>query len=216
MFDIDAWTAEFCEKLDQTFGNRVLFVGLQGSFKRGEATENSDIDMVVILDVLRSDDMRVYRRLVRTMPFSEKACGFVCGRAVFEKWPRFDVLQLYFDTKPLKGDLNAFVAPFEEKEIREAVVFGASALYHAAVHSLIFDADLSASAAALRKAAFFVMRAKHYADTGVWPETKTAALREADERERAFLSSDASPETALNALTEWSGRLIAQSRGKSL
>lgn len=216
MFNIDAWTAEFCEKLDQTFGDRVLFIGLQGSFKRGEATENSDIDIVVILDDLHSEDIRVCGKLVRTMPFADKACGFICGRGVFEKWPRCDVLHLYFDTKPLKGDLSTFVAPFEEREIQEALVFGASALYHGAVHALAFESDLSASASVLRKAAFFTVRVAHYAKTGIWLETKTAALREANETERAFLDPNASPETALNALVEWSGEMLSQFRGRSL
>ena len=41
---------EFLQALDRAFGERVWFVGLQGSYGRGEATETSDIDVVVILD----------------------------------------------------------------------------------------------------------------------------------------------------------------------
>ena len=42
----------FLQALNETFRDRVWFVGLQGSFARGEATETSDIDVVVILDVI--------------------------------------------------------------------------------------------------------------------------------------------------------------------
>ncbi|MBQ4547215.1 MAG: nucleotidyltransferase domain-containing protein, partial [Oscillospiraceae bacterium] len=50
MIDITAWMNDFLLKLNKIFANRVWFVGLQGSYGRGEATETSDIDIVVILD----------------------------------------------------------------------------------------------------------------------------------------------------------------------
>ena len=52
MIDISVWTKNFLQTLNETFGNRVWFVGLQGSYGRGEAHDASDIDIVVILDRL--------------------------------------------------------------------------------------------------------------------------------------------------------------------
>ena len=52
MIDIRAWMDKFLEALNDTFKDRVWFVGLQGSYGRGEATETSDIDVVVIIDEL--------------------------------------------------------------------------------------------------------------------------------------------------------------------
>ena len=46
MIDITAWMQNFLQILNETFANRVWFVGLQGSYGRGEATETSDIDIV--------------------------------------------------------------------------------------------------------------------------------------------------------------------------
>ena len=43
MIDITAWMQNFSQTLNETFGNRVWFVGLQGSYGRGEAIETSDI-----------------------------------------------------------------------------------------------------------------------------------------------------------------------------
>ena len=48
MIDINFWMGAFLQKLNIVFANRVWFVGLQGSYGRGEATETSDIDVVVI------------------------------------------------------------------------------------------------------------------------------------------------------------------------
>ena len=50
MIDITAWMEDFLQALNETFANRVWFVGLQGSYGRGEAGDKSDIDVVVILN----------------------------------------------------------------------------------------------------------------------------------------------------------------------
>ena len=80
MTDHRAWAKMLAEKALARFGARVWFMGLQGSVRRGAATESSDIDFVLILDRLDTADLSAYRELVRSMPDSEKACGFVSGR----------------------------------------------------------------------------------------------------------------------------------------
>ena len=52
MIDITTWMQNFLQTLNKTFENRVWFVGLQGSFGRGEATETSDIDFVTMSETL--------------------------------------------------------------------------------------------------------------------------------------------------------------------
>ena len=81
MVNIDAWMQRFVDALDETFGPRVWFVGLQGSYGRGEATETSDIDTVVILDRLSPADLRRYRAmldaLLASKPVQELQRGIV-------------------------------------------------------------------------------------------------------------------------------------------
>ena len=55
MIDIEPWLARFDRLLRETFGDRIQFAGLQGSYARGEATESSDIDLVVLLDALTAE-----------------------------------------------------------------------------------------------------------------------------------------------------------------
>ena len=50
MIEITEFIKKYMAALDLVFPGRVWFAGLQGSYGRGEATEASDIDMVVILD----------------------------------------------------------------------------------------------------------------------------------------------------------------------
>ena len=47
--DIDAFMESFKEDLLRLFGDDLLFLGLQGSWARGEAKGTSDIDPVMIL-----------------------------------------------------------------------------------------------------------------------------------------------------------------------
>ena len=68
MIDISVWMQDFLQTLNATFANRVLFVGLQGSYGRGEATETSDIDIVVILDELSASDIQKYNTMLDALP----------------------------------------------------------------------------------------------------------------------------------------------------
>ena len=52
MVSITPWMEEFTAAVRAAFGERVYCIGLQGSYVRGEAGPDSDIDVVVILDQL--------------------------------------------------------------------------------------------------------------------------------------------------------------------
>ena len=88
MVDIEKWLKEALEKLKEQFNERLMFVGLQGSYARGEATEESDIDIVVVLNELSISDLQAYRKIVQDLPYPEKACGFVSGRDEIANWPK--------------------------------------------------------------------------------------------------------------------------------
>ena len=45
-FNIDNYMENLISRCKEAFGNRLVYVGLQGSYLRGEATENSDIDVM--------------------------------------------------------------------------------------------------------------------------------------------------------------------------
>ena len=55
------WTKNWIEKYKDIvvdeFGDRVKFVGIQGSRARNEARETSDIDVVMILDKMEFEDL---------------------------------------------------------------------------------------------------------------------------------------------------------------
>ena len=81
MLDAKAYMDELIDRLQRQFGDRLVYVGLQGSYMRGEATETSDIDPMVVLRDVSAADLRAYRAMVEAMPSPELACGFLCGQA---------------------------------------------------------------------------------------------------------------------------------------
>lgn len=181
--DAFAWAEEAKEKLQAEFGNRLHFVGLQGSRARGEAREGSDIDLVVLLDRVDADDLARYCTVVQSMPQSELACGFVGSERALAAWPRHELFQFYHDTHALFGGLPD-VEAFTKADALDAARIGASGIYHAACHASVFDGDAADGVLEqLFKGAFFTLQALQFARTGTYPRTKAelAAQLEGDE-----------------------------------
>lgn len=186
-FDIKVWLSEISSKIQTVFGSRVLFIGYHGSYCRHEATESSDVDMVVILDKVMLDDLKNYQALVAAMPYSEKACGFIAGREELKAWPKADMFQLAFETKSIFGNLHNLITPLSKEDVAAAVKIGAGNIYHAACHSFLYDKDLRCSLAVLYKMAFFVLQAKYYQKNGQYIPTKKELLFLLSGRDREIL-----------------------------
>ena len=183
--NVDAikWAETAAERLEQEFGDRLSFVGIQGSRARGEARTDSDIDLVVLLDSVGADDLERYRSIVRNMPECDLACGFVGSAAVLASWPRRELFQFYNDTKSIRGDLPA-IDPFGRGDAVEAARSGASGIYHAACHAYVFEGEGGDDVlGALFKGAFFALQALHFARTGEYLGTKAdlAAVLDVDD-----------------------------------
>ena len=168
MIDIQRWMEQYCRNVRKMFGARVRFVGLQGSFARGQAREGSDIDAVLILDVFTMEDLCAYRRFLDAMPHRARTCGFVCGVEELQGWSRADLFQLYYDTRAWYGSLEEMIPPFTREEAREAARMGAGNLYHGCCHSMLHGVP-EKSFPSMCKAAYFVLQAVCFARTGTYP-----------------------------------------------
>ncbi len=121
MIDINAWMQKFSQKLNETFSNRAWFVGLQGSFSRGEATDTSDIDVVVILDELSAMDIQTYNEMLDTLPHRERICGFLSEKKEIMNWEPSDLFQFCHDTTPIKGSLDSVMAIVDDSAVNRAI-----------------------------------------------------------------------------------------------
>lgn len=171
MIDIEAWIKEFTNKAEETFSDRVWFIGLQGSYARGEATDTSDIDVVFILDELRANDLKIYSDMLDTLPNRELVCGFVSGKAELYGWEASDLFQFYHDTTPIKGSLDGLLEKIDKQAVKRAVRIGACNIYHACVHNFVHEksADILRS---LYKSAVFVLQAVWFFETGKYIKSK--------------------------------------------
>ena len=70
MMEIENWMKQYCGAVRAAFGDRVRYIGLQGSRGRGEAGPDSDIDVVCILDSCSLQDLETYRPAVRSQRVS--------------------------------------------------------------------------------------------------------------------------------------------------
>ena len=139
MLDINVWIQNFLQTLNNTFGARVWFVGLQGSYGRGEATENSDIDIVVILDELSASDIKTYNAMLDSFSHRELICGFLSGKDDLMNWESSDLFQFCHDTAPIKGSLDEVMALINESAVDRAIKIGACNIYHGCVHNMLHE-----------------------------------------------------------------------------
>ena len=165
MIDITVWMQNFLQSLNKTFPNRVWFVGLQGSYGRGEATNTSDIDVVVILDELSALDIKTYNNMLNTLPHRELICGFLSGKDEILNWEPSDLFQFCNDTTPVKGNLDEVLAIVDKSDVDRAIKIGVCNIYHGCVHNMLHEKSEDILKG-LYKSAAFVIQAITFKQTG--------------------------------------------------
>ena len=167
MLDIKTWMEAYLQAVRAAFGDRVQYIGLQGSRGRGEAGPDSDIDVVCILDTCSLEDLETYRAAVEPLPERDKLCGFVSGAAELAAWDRADLFQFRHDTTDWYGRLADLLPPEREEDVRRALHTGACGLYHLCCHNFLHVRSRAAVAEAY-KSAGFLLQAKVYLEQGVY------------------------------------------------
>ena len=165
MIDIKSWLNMFLVALNDTFGDRVWFVGLQGSYARGEATATSDIDVVVILDELSVSDISNYNEMLDNMPHRELICGFLSGKEELLNWEPSDLFQFCNDTSPIKGSLDEVLALIDESAVNRAIKSGVCNIYHGCIHNMLHEKSEDILRA-LYKSASFIVQAIAFKQSG--------------------------------------------------
>ena len=218
MIDINGWMNDFLQKLNEAFANRVWFVGLQGSYGRGEATETSDIDVVVILDELSVSDIQTYQDMLDTLPHRELICGFVSGKDEIMNWEPSDLFQFYHDTTPIIGSLDDLLPLIDDVAIERAIKMGAGNIYHGCVHNMLHEKN-EEILKGLYKAASFVVQAIVFKQTGNYIKHQSRLPQVASVEEQmiteTFLKYKNGEAVDFNAasqiLFEWSKKWIKNS-----
>jgi hypothetical protein len=223
-FEIEQWLKRLTEQLENTFGRRLLYVGLGGSFARGEATEESDIDVNIVLDRLNAEDLIVYRKLIGRMPEHERSCGFICGKKEMEAWPRHELFQFMQGSVVIHGTLKGIVAPPTREEIRENILNTSSLIYHEACHRYIFSEDPSGEAQMLKpayKLAFFILQEYIFLMEDAYFPTKRELQARLEGEDKTMIETlmnwesyegarKAAPDKCFFELAGWAGNMMTR------
>ena len=188
MIYITAWMQNFLQTLDETFGERVWFVGLQGSYGRGEATETSDIDVVVILDELSAMDIQTYNTMLDTLLHRELICGFLSGKKEIMNWEPSDLFQFCHDTTPIKGNLDEVMAVIDGNAVNRAIKIGACNIFHGCVHNMLYEKSDDVLRG-LYKSASFVVQAIAFKQTGNYISHQKELLQVVSSDERVIVET---------------------------
>ena len=188
MINIEKWIDAFIIKLNEIFGNRVWFIGLQGSYGRGEASETSDIDVVVILDQLSTSDIQVYNAMLDTLPHRELVCGFLSGKEQILNWEPSDLFQFYYDTTPIKGSIDELLAAIDETAVNRAIKIGVCNIYHGCVHNMLHEKSEDILRG-LYKAASFVVQAIAFKQAGKYIKHQRDLLSVVSPDERTIIET---------------------------
>ncbi|MBQ4424172.1 MAG: GNAT family N-acetyltransferase [Lachnospiraceae bacterium] len=210
MFDLDKYLADLILNCRSAFGKRLLYMGLQGSWLRGEAHENSDIDIMVILDRFSVRDMDTYRGILKEIGFFERSCGFICGKDEMKRWNPLEVCQLRHTTKDLVGDLADYLPPATREDEINYVKLSLGNLYHELCHRYI-HADRDKNASRFRntcKTVFYLIQNLHFLENGHFILTKKELKEAVSAEDRRVLELAELPDgfdfdQAFSALFAW-------------
>lgn len=214
-FSINKWLNTYTAQIKNTFGSRVEFIGIQGSYARGEADKNSDIDAVLLLDHFSYEDLKIYENLISALDYREKICGFISGIDEIKNWDRADLFQFYYDTKPLYGSIDWVGSLIDKADVKRTIHRDACTIYHMCVHNAVHEKsdDILRS---ILKASVYLIREKYFYSCGTYIRKAAELVTLADDEDKKILClylenrSMLSLDTASEIIMNWSGRIIKE------
>lgn len=213
MVRIEEYVATLTDMLKDAFGERLMYIGLQGSYLRHEETENSDIDIMAVIDGLSVEDLETYQKALVSIGNFDKSCGFICGKADLEHWNPLEICHLLNATRDYYGELKKLVPAYTVEDERNYVKLSLNNLYHEICHRYIHTdrANNIAKLPMSYKSVFYILQHLHYLCSGHFAATKQKLLECVQGEDRAVLEwsmslpnqSDYDFDRAFYALFHW-------------
>lgn len=196
MVDITEYMDDLTQRLRESFDKRLCYVGLQGSYLRGEAHEKSDVDAMVILDDLSPEDMDAYREILIALGHYDLSCGFICGKEEMKNWNSLELCHLLYTTKDWFGCLSEFIGTYGKEDVRQYTKMSLNNLYHFLCHSYIHSgkAQTFENLPGMYKGSFFMLQSLQYLKSGAYAQTKQELLTLLNGVDREVLEKSLTPE----------------------
>ena len=186
---IDEYLDELIAALKDAFGERLMYIGLQGSYLRNEETKNSDIDIMAVIDNLSVKDLKAYQKALVLVGNFDKSCGFICGKADLEHWNPLEICHLLHTTKDYYGELKKLVPAYTIEDERNYVKLSLNNLYHEICHRYIHgDREYNVIKLPITcKSVFFIMQHLYYLNSGNFIPTKRELLERVQDEDKIVL-----------------------------
>jgi len=174
MFNAEEYILALIELLKPIYRERLLYVGLQGSYLRGEATNHSDIDIMVAISDMSVADLAKYREAISSLEDYDKSCGFICGIEELQNWNPLEICHLLHTTKDYYGTLEKLVPEYTETDVRNFVKMSLGNLYHEICHRYIHapKEKNNAKLPYTYRSVFFILQNLYYLESGKFIGTK--------------------------------------------
>lgn len=189
MFRIEEYIDELVNTLKKTFGERLVYIGLQGSYLRNEETKSSDIDIMAAIDNISVEDLQSYQKALVSVGNFDKSCGFICGKTDLENWNPLEICHLLNTTKDYFGELKKLVPTYTVEDERNYVKLSLNNLFHEICHGYV-HADREYNISKLPKtckSVFFIMQHLHYLSSGNFVPTKRELLECVQDEDKTVL-----------------------------
>lgn len=213
MVRIEEYVAALTDMLKDAFGERLMYIGLQGSYLRHEETENSDIDIMAVIDGLSVEDLETYQKALVSVGNFDKSCGFICGKADLEHWNPLEICHLLNATRDYYGELKKLVPAYTMEDERNYVKLSLNNLYHEICHRYIHTdrANNISKLPMTYKLVFYILQHLYYLSSGNFAATKQELLECLQGEDKAVLEwsmsltnqSDYDFDRAFYALFHW-------------
>jgi len=189
MFRIDEYIDELIDSLKDVFGDRLVYIGLQGSYLRNEETKNSDIDIMAVIDNISVEDLKTYQKALVSIGNFDKSCGFICGKADLKHWNPLEICHLLNTTKDYYGELKNLVPAYTIEDERNYVKLSLNNLYHEICHRYVHaDREYNISKLPVTcKSVFFIMQHLYYLSSGNFIPTKRELLECVQDEDKTVL-----------------------------
>ena len=189
MFRIDEYIDELIDLLKNVFDERLVYIGLQGSYLRNEETKNSDIDIMAVIDNISVEDLQTYQKALVSVGNFDKSCGFICGKADLEHWNPLEICHLLNTTKDYYGELKNLVPSYTMEDERNYVKLSLNNLYHEICHRYVHAGrEYNISKLPITcKSIFFIMQHLYYLSSGNFIPTKRELLACVQDEDKTVL-----------------------------
>lgn len=178
MFNANEYISSLTKLLKDAYNERLIYVGLQGSYLRNEATEDSDIDIMVVVRDFSMSDLDVYKTAILSLEDYDKSCGFICGKEELLNWNPLEICHVLHTTKDCYGKLAELVPEYTQKDVQSFVKMSLGNLYHELCHRYIHTPKENSikKLPFTYKSVFFILQNLHYLKSGCFIATKKELL----------------------------------------